>query len=180
MTTSGMPGRVARECRECLRTFIPQGSRSKGFCSILCARRFWGRRHRGANHPRYKGKVQAADGYIRIYKPGHPLASADGYVLEHRLVIYEAGIEVPAGYRIHHRNHDRADNRLENLVVLSAREHTWTHYTVGFRNQYGFWPRVDEETQKKRKKQRMQEWRRNHQEHIKAYRQQRKAEGKVY
>lgn len=35
-------------------------------------------------------------GYVRVWEPGHPMGMADGYVLEHRKVIYDAGIEIDA------------------------------------------------------------------------------------
>lgn len=31
-------------------------------------------------------------GYVRVRWPDHPLAMKDGYVFEHRLVLYQAGI----------------------------------------------------------------------------------------
>ena len=78
-------------------------------------------------------------GYVRIFRPGHPLAAKDGYILEHRLVVYEAGIAIPLAHHVHHLNHDRADNRLENLVVMTREEHMQHHHEIGreVRNQYG-------------------------------------------
>lgn len=66
-------------------------------------------------------------GYVAIRMPNHPLAMKGGYVLEHRLVLYEAEIEIPADSHVHHKNGDRADNRLENLEVLSRSEHISVH-----------------------------------------------------
>lgn len=72
-------------------------------------------------------RVTSPDGYIRIWCPGHPAAHADGYALEHRKVVIDAGIEIPDGWHVHHRNHDKTDNRLENLEVLSPAEHQSEH-----------------------------------------------------
>ena len=58
-------------------------------------------------------------GYIRIWAPDHPVAKKDGHALEHRKVLYDAGIELPKGAHVHHRNGNRQDNRLENLEVLT-------------------------------------------------------------
>lgn len=81
-------------------------------------------------------------GYIRIYKPSHPLANADGHVLEHRMVLYDAGVDIPPGSNVHHKNGIKDDNRLENLEVLAKSEHHRLHVrTAGFVvNQYGTWP----------------------------------------
>lgn len=54
-------------------------------------------------------------GYIRIRRPGRPLAAKDGYVYEHRLVWYEAGREIPPEFHIHHIDHDKTNNALDNL-----------------------------------------------------------------
>jgi hypothetical protein len=77
------------------------------------------------------------DGYVRLYRPGHELASRDGYVLEHRLVVFEAGVAIPAGCHVHHRNGDKQDNSIENLWVVPASEHARHHsLAAGFaRNQ---------------------------------------------
>lgn len=83
-----------------------------------------------------------SDGYVRIFEPSHPLANADGQVLEHRKVLYDAGVEIPEGFQTHHINGDRADNRLENLVVKSASDHSRDHAREAgvITNQYGTFP----------------------------------------
>lgn len=88
--------------------------------------------------PEWRGKTK--DGYVRLWRPGHPLASRYGFVQEHRYVVFEAGIEIPKGYDVHHINEIRDDNRLENLQVLSKREHMRLHMRKrGVCNQFGVW-----------------------------------------
>jgi hypothetical protein len=49
-------------------------------------------------------------------------------VLEHRHVVEQRiGRPLLAGEHIHHRNGDKADNRDENLAVLTNREHRLLH-----------------------------------------------------
>jgi hypothetical protein len=68
------------------------------------------------------------DGYRRVWvTKHHPLANADGNCMEHRLVLFNAGVTIPAGYQVHHRNGDKLDNRLENLEVIKATDHGSLH-----------------------------------------------------
>lgn len=79
--------------------------------------------------PNYGAKRRVhGDGYIDIYSPGHPLARADGYVHEHRLVVWDAGLLTEPSLQVHHRNGDKQDNRIENLQVLTAAEHSRLHW----------------------------------------------------
>lgn len=55
------------------------------------------------------------------------MASKDGYALEHRYVLYEAGVELPKGVHVHHRNGDKTDNSLANLEVKWPRDHSLGH-----------------------------------------------------
>lgn len=75
-------------------------------------------------------KAQIDGGYRVIFWPGHPLARRHGYVSEHRLVAYEAGLPVTCETVIHHKNGDRLDNRLENLEVLTPSEHSRLHWAM--------------------------------------------------
>lgn len=64
------------------------------------------------------GSRTRKDGYVSVYVPGHPMASPQGNVLEHRLVMSEMlGRPLAARENVHHRNGIRTDNRPENLEL---------------------------------------------------------------
>ena len=81
-------------------------------------------------------------GYVRVYVPGHPAANADGYALEHRYVLHEAGVLIPPGWHAHHLDGDKTNNALDNLAVMRDSAHIRLHVReAGFvENQYGVWP----------------------------------------
>lgn len=68
-----------------------------------------------------------SDGYMSRFMPEHPLAFKNGYILEHRLVLSDAGIDLPEGTVVHHKNGDKLDNRIENLEVIDRRAHGLLH-----------------------------------------------------
>jgi hypothetical protein len=61
--------------------------------------------------------------------PEHPNAyKQKGYVLEHRLVMELAiGRRLEPHEGVHHINHDKQDNRPENLMLLDRRSHGAQH-----------------------------------------------------
>jgi len=88
--------------------------------------------------------------YVKGHRPLKPtrqgyrrVTDHDGTtILEHRKVLRDAGVDLPRGCHVHHVNGDKLDNRLENLEVISVREHVLHHarergYVV---NQFGIWP----------------------------------------
>lgn len=117
--------------------------------------------------PNYgSGRISRGGGYIAVRRPGHPLADKQGYVMEHRLVLWEAGIEIPDGHHVHHLNGDKTDNRIENLTVVSASDHQREHLAAGVvKNGHGTWPVLRDEKELTRRRnvrarERMNAWRR--------------------
>ena len=84
-------------------------------------------RPRSSNHPRWNdGRIIDERGYVMLRVGiGHPLANSKGYAYEHRAVWCSAGRRKPrSGEVVHHINGDRSDNRLENLAILQAGDHS--------------------------------------------------------
>jgi hypothetical protein len=69
-----------------------------------------------ARPPAPTGTRTADRGWIRIKLPDHPLA-VDGWVREHRMVLYVELVTWGESLEVDHLNRDRQDNRLENLRV---------------------------------------------------------------
>lgn len=80
-------------------------------------------------------RKQRSDGYIAVYVPDHPYSAKDGYVLEHILVMEEKiGRYITRDEVVHHKNHIRNDNRIENLELMTFKEHSRLHLEERIRN----------------------------------------------
>ena len=67
-------------------------------------------------------------GYILIYKPDHPFHNSQGYVKEHRFVIEQKiGRYLTKKEYVHHINHIKDDNRIENLMIIDPGSHSRLH-----------------------------------------------------
>lgn len=73
-------------------------------------------------------KKKGSDGYIKVYVPNHPLSTKDGYVMEHILIMEKhIGRYITRDEAVHHINHVRDDNRIENLQLMTFKDHASLH-----------------------------------------------------
>jgi hypothetical protein len=90
-------------------------------------------------HASWKGgKIVNTQGYVLIHQPNHPFCDSDGYVREHRLVMEEhLGRILEPNEVVHHINGNKSDNRLENLQLMSKKQHYQHHYQNRPRDKFG-------------------------------------------
>lgn len=88
------------------------------------------------NPSQYGGhRKKRTDGYISVYSPNHPMATKDGYVMEHILVMEKSiGRYINRDEVVHHKNHKRDDNRLENLELMTFKDHAKLHMKERWNN----------------------------------------------
>jgi hypothetical protein len=73
-------------------------------------------------------KKVRSDGYIYVYFIDHPKSSAEGYIMEHILVMEAIiGRHLLDNECVHHKNEKRSDNRKENLELMTKSEHMSYH-----------------------------------------------------
>lgn len=91
--------------------------------------------------PNYGSKRRVGEnGYVYIWEPSHPLAHADGYVAEHRKVLWDLGALTDPAMHVHHVDHNKSNNDPANLEVVTQSVHTSRHAREdGVVNQYGAW-----------------------------------------
>ena len=138
--------RDAKWCPQC-RTVVNKGGalryevrqrHSCPDCSVSIARlavrcRKCAAKHRspastGANNPQWKGgRRKDIYGYVQVYVGPRSAGYRHPERPEHHLVWEDANGPLPKGYVVHHLNHVKDDNRLENLIAMSRATHNQSH-----------------------------------------------------
>ena len=153
---NGLKKTGKRYCKKCWESVIEASLYPKVYCKCGCGELIpsitkgrWeasyklghnteGRYQKSEMHPNYKGgRRQTTGGYIIILKRDHPYASKSGHVMEHRLV-YEEYMTKKWGIRfiihptleVHHINGIKDDNRIENLKLVTVKEHGEIHKQI--------------------------------------------------
>lgn len=135
--------------------------RRKSCCSLTCAAEVSRRREgpKGSDNLNWKGGSSVhAEGYIYRHAGEHPFAKCGRYVFEHRLVmeawmrdkapdhhflVEVAGVKyLRAEIEVHHRNENKCDNRIANLLACTKGAHLSIH--SGYPPMEGeVWPPVE-------------------------------------
>ena len=79
---------------------------------------------KGSRNKKGVSRILNRWGYYEVFEPAHPLAKKNGYIREHRMITYNAGILKNKTDEVHHINGIKTDNRLENLEVMPKAKHT--------------------------------------------------------
>jgi len=82
-------------------------------------------------NPHWKGGRRIdRQGYVLLLNP-HRSGHRDRYVFAHRLIMeQQLGRKLKADEHVHHRNGNKTDNRPENLMLLTKRQHALLHDAV--------------------------------------------------
>lgn len=118
-------------CEHCAKEFKPS-RKEQVYCSKSCASHHKGAMRKGQKtgpqHGRKYARRQDKDGYIRVYAGNHPFADGRLMILEHVAIMENAiGRRLESTEVVHHKNHKRSDNRLENLELMKRSEHCKIH-----------------------------------------------------
>lgn len=114
-----------RECPTCGSQFYAKNAEIKRgygtYCSRVCANPVRGLS--GADNPQWKGgRHTRKDGYVLVRVDGNNL-------LEHRVVMANhLGRGLKTHEHVHHINGVKDDNRIENLELTTASQHTKEHH----------------------------------------------------
>lgn len=112
----GKSNQILKNCLNCNKEFYTRKSYIKighgKYCSHKCCP-VW---NKGTG-----GRHKTSKGYILTRKPEHPYSYKNGYIKEHRIILENyLGRYLDRKESPHHINHNKDDNRIENLMLFSS------------------------------------------------------------
>jgi hypothetical protein len=111
-----------RKCERCGQSFYAARWQFESEAVRFCSRSCWYESQRGRERVTGTKYVRKKDGYV-VVKTG-----VRRWELEHRIVMSQAiGRPLTTAEHVHHLNGVKADNRLENLMLLTNAEHQRLH-----------------------------------------------------
>lgn len=120
-----------KKCIHCGSSFEPK-RKEQAYCSRSCASVKKGSMRSGQKTGPQRGRIYARridkDGYIRVYARLHQLADGRLMIFEH-VMLMERGLgrRLHSTEVVHHINHNRSDNRMENLQLMTRSDHCRLH-----------------------------------------------------
>lgn len=134
MKASGIPTRSCHDyppTDKQKQSWVENGKRLSQYSSTIASRGVGGKKNKGRRRREYEfggHEKKRGDGYIKVYVPDHPHATSDGYVMKHVLVMErKIGRFLNPDEVVHHINHIRDDNRIENLTLMTKHDHMSMH-----------------------------------------------------
>lgn len=91
-------------------------------------------------------KLDKSLGYMYCYYPNHEFARSNGILFEHTYVVCShLGRKLKKDEHIHHIDRNKLNNSLDNLLVVSPKEHTLIHMIEDYYlNKIGFIKSIDQ------------------------------------
>lgn len=82
---------------------------------------------KGLSHNTSKRRID--NGYVRLYKPTHPMADRSGYILEHRYIMSTFLNRILESNEIvHHIDENTLNNSVDNLKITDRSKHIEVHF----------------------------------------------------
>ena len=77
---------------------------------------------------RLLGDRKISKDYVFLYRPNHPNAYPSGYIAEHRFIMSKhLKRPLKPGELVHHRDGNKKNNDIKNLLITSHEEHIIIH-----------------------------------------------------
>ncbi len=119
--------KVVRKCLNCATEISVYRSNIRKGGGKYCSRTCYGKHSQLGGGKNWRGGEMTHKDYVLAWAPKHP-NQVKGYVPKHRLVMErKIGRFLTREEVVHHKNHDRSDNRLRNLELMSRKDHLRHH-----------------------------------------------------